>query len=345
MKRIGALVCRNGLGHIKRTLVVANAMAHEDDVFWEVVCREDQVNRLEEWPVLSSIRKTGRIRFHFLDTYVRWSEDLEYYRGDRLLRWHRILKRMNLESYDLLISDNLVEALTYRPDAVLMGSFLWHDVFYSCLPENPLVKEYRQMCAHLMRTHRPPMIVNRYFAMPATREQAVPVEVGMLPFREPVEKKDDAVTGVLFLCGSSKQVLDSFAAFLRSLAQPNHYRVFLDRELAGLLDAPAFAFDDESFSMVDAVVARPGMGIITDCIGTATPLFCFSEANPEMEHNAAVLESMGLGRRIGSLKECFDQIRCFYSDSQTMARYREIVGCVDNNGLSQTLEFLRRRLN
>src|SRR5262249_53569756 len=77
----------------------------------------------------------------------------------------------DLDGFDLVVSDNLPEVLARRPDAVLMGNFLWHEVIEGC------DAAYVARARALLAQHRPSMIASTIFAAPylsgSTRLQLV----------------------------------------------------------------------------------------------------------------------------------------------------------------------------
>lgn len=352
-KRICVLVCRNGLGHFRRIVTIVHALNKRGPLCRvDVVCARWQVEQLTDWPALKTLTAQAGTTFIFLDLYPCW-HDAAASPDRRLLTWHEWLRPLGLDQYDLVVSDNLVEALYYQPETVLSGSFLWHDVYERAFPDVPLLKEYAQRSQALLRDHRPAMIANRYFAMPAIREQTQPVEVGMLPFATTdASAGPGQVLDILFAGGSYPEIAETMGAYLGGLAAsgsiPGAVRLWMDRRVAGTQqDLPGlhrFDYDRQRFAHLDAVVARPGMGVISDCIATGTPLFCIHEANPEMQHNASVLEALGLGWRLLAVQEAVDYIVGWYRTPGAYETYRQRIAQIDNQGLEQTVDFLLKRL-
>jgi len=118
----------------------------------------------------------------------------------------------------------------------------------------------------------------------------------------------------------------------------------LARDLAPSNGFALFDHDADGFGMVDAVVARPGLGIITDCVAAGIPLFAVHESNSEMEHNARVLESMGLGWTLQSPGEFVDRLTEFMGDEAAREEFRRRAELLDKCGLEQTVDYLRTYL-
>lgn len=355
MKRLCALVCNNGLGHFRRTLqVVAGLLAESNNVSLEIVCAPWQIDAMSGWQTLQAVRSDNRVTFQCLETYSWWSSRRDASRKEHLLTWHEQLGQLKLDSYDLVLSDNLVEALIYQPRTILMGSFLWHDVYAARFADDPVVQRYRNGCLELLQKFNPPIIVNRYFAMPEIGSLSHTVRVGMLPaVVKHGLRHSNGHLGVFFIGGSNQRVTELLRPFLLDILGakllPEHIRLFVDRPLAQQLpaldDLKVFDYDADDFDQIDAVVARPGMGVITDCIGTGVPLYCLYEPNSELEHNAQVLERLHLGRSLNSLHECLDQISTFFADPQARQQYESCIAGIDKSGLEQTVGTLISHLN
>ena len=348
MKRVCVIVCNNGLGHIRRVLPVVQAMLdREDHLHVTVACAQSQLAALSRWEVALGLRSHSRAAFQIFDSYPRAWLACGDFRGEELLNWHASLEVLELDRYDLVISDNLVEALIYQPRTVLMGSFLWHDVYGAQFAGEPVVEEYRRRSKALLDEHKPPMIANRYFAMPAVLEQTRAVLVGMLPAA--VKHSGDRSRERGLLCiGSSiapaEELMRRLTRAISPAAARSGIRLYVDQRLARDL-APTNGFalfdhDADDFDSIGAVIARPGLGIITDCVISGIPLFCVHESNVEMEHNARILESLGLGWTPDSPYGCVDRLASLLDDSTAREEYGRRSELLDKGGLEQTVDYL-----
>jgi len=314
-----------------------------------VACATWQLDALTRWPVLQQLRENPRADFKVVEPYIHWTLQREYYKDARLLTWADKLNSLDLPSFDLVISDNLVEALRYHPGTVLMGSFFWHDIYRTQFPDEPLVLEYWESCEELLRKHKPTIIVNRYFAMPAVRERVRLIDVGMLP---PVlrggRKRATGAPGLLIAGGASSTGAKSIRSFLEEVVSKRIgeglVRLFVERRIAQELPPndgwSVFDYDADDFRQINAMIARPGMGAIADCVGTGTPMFCVYETNPEMEHNAKTLERLGLGWSMDLPGACLDEIRAFFENQAAQAMYEQRAAAIDKCGLEQTVQNL-----
>lgn len=223
---------------------------------------------------------------------VRFSTDAREYDSGDLARWHeRCASWTALDDADLVVSDNLVAVLRRRPDAMLMGSFLWHDVLTRAHPGSTAIRDLAALDDELLRAHRPPMICVDLFAMPAVRELTRAHAVDLMvddasPSASAPTASEDSSVGVL---GGATGAADALLAEA-ALALAARHRVLRGDDAMRALNGGALA----------AALCRPGMGTITDCIAHRVPIVALAEPNPELSWNAARLESLGLGVAIDS---------------------------------------------
>ncbi len=364
-KRVAVIVCANGLGHFVRTLHIVSALlAREPAVHVTIMCADWQRAWLDGWPAMRPITVHPRAAFKAVALYPRWSTQSAYFDDPELLTWHHSLAALQLDSYDLVVSDNLVETLLYHPRALLVGSFLWHDVYVAHRPDSVVARTYWTECTRLLADRAPVMVASRYFAMPAVRRQTRWVGVGVLPpvvrssrsnrstDQRPRRSQLRGRLNVLLVGSDKSPVRPWLQGMLARLGErkavPPGMQVYVDARLVDGAVAPPgatlFQYDSDDFSEIDAVVARPGMGTISDCLATATPLFSLAEPNPEMEHNAGVLEALGIGLRLQNPMDAFERIHEFMTDGAARARFDRAMLEIDTRGLEQAVDAITAEL-
>jgi UDP:flavonoid glycosyltransferase YjiC (YdhE family) len=61
-----------------------------------------------------------------------------------------------------------------------------------------------------------------------------------------------------------------------------------------------FGFSIEDYNACDLIICRPGVGTITDALTARTPMITvYEKGNLEMEHNARILEYLGVSKNFG----------------------------------------------
>ena len=100
------------------------------------------------------------------------------------MAWYRGLPSLN--AFDLVISDNLVEILHIRSDAIISGHFLWSQIFKGLSPEF-VVSE-----ANLLQQYQPPILAGQPFTSPQLQSYSRLVEIGLCSFydQHSAQRKD-----------------------------------------------------------------------------------------------------------------------------------------------------------
>lgn len=217
-------------------------------------------------------------------------------------RWHERLPM--LEGYDVVISDNLPDVLEIRNDAVLMGSFLWHQALEG------IDAAYRRTAERLLDAYQPVMLGSGLFASELLRSSTRFVDVGLFEQSTIAPGKG---TDLLVSCGYTDECLEQTQAAVRILAtrgMPPYERVYV--EPRALPDehpdwiVPA-DFSAKMYSSLAAAVLRPGAGTVTDALQAGARLFCFYETgNGELKYNARQIEQHGYGVDCGEATVALD---------------------------------------
>jgi hypothetical protein len=271
----------------------------------DVLAEEWQIARTADWVVMNRLRASEQVRFHGggLDGSPRWSDtDLS---ADRYSAWLESLHRdAAVRDADLVLSDNLAGALVARPDAWLMGSFLWHDVLRGTGPEADRIAAIEE---RLLADARPPMLCVGDIVMPEVERLARAVPLPW--FCEAPALRTSPVwplRAVLLAGGATDTAAPALRALAITLHRETELALFLPEHivpepLRGSPRVRSFGFREAEFTACDLVIGRPGVGLLTDGVRFGLPLLCFDdEPNAEMRHNARRVEELGIGRGIPS---------------------------------------------
>jgi len=275
------IACDHGLGHTRRVVSVCRELKSHPGITATILARSEQAG------------KFGGRAEHFETRTTRSA----LAKGDPdASRWHDRLPP--LDEFDVVVSDNLPEVLEIRNDAILMGSFLWHQA----LPD--IDARYRRNAERLVARYRPTMIGSALFASRQLQSSTQFVDVGLFE-SSPIAPA--AGTDLLVACGYTDQCLDQTTAAVRAMAEgtkPPYGTVHVEpRALPGRHPdwmAPA-DFSARMYSRLAAAVLRPGVGTVTDALQGGARIFCFYEqGNDELKHNARQLEVYGYGMDCGT---------------------------------------------
>lgn len=339
---LAAVIAANGLGHMRRTTgVLARMVERGAALRVTLVAEEWQREAAGEWAGGVILERRGVEWVHGVTgPGVRWSTDPSLYSDGRLIGWEEQLKSVTaLGSADVVVSDNLVGVLTVRPDAVLMGSFLWSDVLEAAYPSDPHVVAFVDHERSLLTAQRPEMVCVGDVVMPGVLERTQAVKVGwMCP---PAQEVADDVSGVAIL-GGRTGAADGLLAGYAELLEHAGFGVVSDveRGSAEITDGPS-RWDD-----VGVAVCRPGIGSLTDCIARGIPIVCVHErGNIELAHNAARVAELGFGVDLGgsaSGPEVVDAVRRLIEPGARQS-IRAAMRAADRQGLDGAAEWLAVR--
>jgi hypothetical protein len=304
-RQICVVVCQNGLGHFRRTMAVIDTLlrTQPDLLRVDILCEPWQLSTTSHWPVTARLRGSAWVRFHTagLDGSPRWGSGGE---DDRAyFAWIENLKtEVAVRDADLVISDNLVGVLAIRNDALLMGSFLWHEVIRGRGCAADRIAAWDQA---LVAAIRPPMLCVREIATAEVYRltRAVPLP-WFCESAADARRRRWPIRNVLLLGGATSAATPALRALASVLHDHGDFVIsaperLLAPELRGSVRVSVFDFSEASFAGCDLAIGRPGVGMLTDCVQFGFPLLCFGdEPNAEMRHNALRVEELGVGRRI-----------------------------------------------
>ena len=198
---------------------------------------------------------------------------------------------------DFILSDNLVGVLERRPDAVLSGSFLWHEVIAAYADVNKACRKFVERDIRLLQSCTPHMICNADLATPAVLSMTRPVLVPWMvedftefQVSEKVNASPIEPTAVL-VHGGGTRTLDKRVRAIAESLRANHYIVYTDL----VDDSMCFDYQDSTWQRLGVVICRPGVGTATECVKWSIPMIVLRDhENLEAEFVAKRLKHLGL---------------------------------------------------
>ncbi len=291
---ISAVVSPNGVGHLYRVVEVLRCLrARVATRVTLLLSQRNQVRSLggEAW--LDEVLGPVSLEEAGPPASLRWSPHASFYAEQDLTGWSAALRdNPSVTSADLVISDNLAGTLEARPDAILMGSFLWSDVLDAVHAGVPAVAAFVRHERALLERHRPPMLCISDVVMPGVLARTDAVRLPwMCGARRDRVRAPGRVVG--FMGGMSGTGREPLLAAADVLVEAG-FEVKIGSALRGGTGA-RHGLTREALADVDVIVCRPGVGTITDCITNRVPIVLVREAgNAELEHNAARLVALGI---------------------------------------------------
>jgi len=280
-KRVALLACSNGMGHARRLLALSLALSAQGA--HPVLLAEEH-----------KLRRLCQIYRLAMPEFVSFSSRTEQrdWMADGVPDWTTNLP--DLEGFDVVVSDNLVEVLTFRPDAWLSGSFFWH----CALEDFPTAKVTH--AESLLRQYQPRMISSSLFAAPYLHSTTRLSLVGLYAFPDTGVRADK--TDFLVSCGTGGGVTEEAGDLVRQLAsgpQPICRTLWIEPSLyiegmpPWMQPAP---FSPAMYARLACAIIRPGVGTTSDVLLAGARVFSFYEpGNAEMSTNAARVAAAGVG--------------------------------------------------
>lgn len=244
--------------------------------------------------------------------------------------------------YSLVVSDNLLEILRVRPDAVICASFLWH--------RSVDAVDVRLFESHelLLTQHKPRVIAQQLFLDSSLQKSTTVHLTGLWPLWN--RRADIVDSGDLLVsCGRSGIMEEPYRDLVQRIARfgPATYRqVWIDPQLLPA-DPPPWmvpaTFTESMYSNILLGIIRPGVGTITDCVWAGARILCFFEpGNREMRVNANALECHQLGVRCRNVSEAIELAFDYATKPDPQKVHQNTVRSLDFSGPITTTGILTR---
>lgn len=296
-KTIAALACSNGLGHTRRLMSISSFMLKNGfNVKIDLYVSDESLRILSKWPELIYLKSNQNVNFiNFIYPNCQ-SERID---NIEQKNWCDI-DLPDLSDYDLVWSDNVLQVLSFRPDAIISGSFFWYEVFTNLKNKSIKIKKFIQEQKKLIKLYEPHIAGNEYFATPAVRKNTNFVPVGL--YRYNTSFSSNKSRSILLSCGLGGEEIElSKNALLKILndnLKPPDYLYVEPRILPNKYPKwiKIADFSAEMFNNCVAACIRPGLGTVSDSLINNIRIFSFSNPDSfEMEHNGKIIEELGLG--------------------------------------------------
>ena len=253
--KIGIYICSNGYGHFHRMLQVCTHLPfHEFDFY----CEKYQYNRFKP--------NQDNINFIFYDEpNIRWDNTSV---GSLVVN--------DIDKYDKVITDNLVEILKYRPDAIYSGSFLWSDIWRNKFGSNKFSDEQDE----IFNDVKPKVICNGDVVFGQLKDYKNKVDGGWGCRDESFSYFDlDTIVCVPPSLNYTDKYTEKFLEIRDNFQSDFNF---------------SFNLNHTENSMF---VIRPGLGMITTCVSKRIPIVALWDENDsvEIKHLAGRVEDLGLG--------------------------------------------------
>ena len=262
--KLAFYICSNGYGHFHRVLQICN---HLKNVEVDIYCEKYQYNRFKDnIASLEFYRNKPNLNFIFYsESNIRWDK-----------KESGLLDVGDIDKYDKVITDNLVEVLKYRPDAIYSGSFLWSDVWRDKFGENKFSDEQDKIFHDI----KPKVICNGDVVSGQLKDYENKIDIGWGCIDE---SSDDFNFNTIVCITPSLNYTDVYTE--KFLQLRDKFQNDFD-----------FSFNI-NHKRNSIFVIRPGLGMITTCVSYKIPIVALwdEDDSVEIKHLAGRVEDLGLG--------------------------------------------------
>ena len=332
------IACNNGLGHARRVVsVIARWKSIRPNLNVRLLADPDITARLVNWPTWTDLRQEPGFEFVAFRTDTTLAALVSG--SDAAVSWHRRLPPLR---ETVVWSDNLPQILALRSDAVLSGSFLWHEVVDAISPGTAFAATSRE----LLGKYRPLMAGNEYFSTVSVREETNFVPVGL--YRYVTAPHVSSPRALLISAGYRDYVDSEISQAIQRLARgacpPGFDRIYVERRFL-LAGGPTWIrearMDGDMYSEVAAACIRPGLGKLSDCLVAGARIFAFHEVDQwEMLHNGIVLERLAVGEACHDVRDAIERAIAYQGDAAAQARHAHATKGLRIDGVEATAEML-----
>lgn len=348
MKSIFHLVCPNGLGHFKRTTEIWARLISEIEANVSIACEEWQYQRSATTAAVHFLNSSDKANFEFMDMKgaLKWKDDPSQYNfGEYEKTLDTISGQHSFKNADMVLSDNLAGVVGKHSNVILLGSFMWHDVLESSFDHPP--QGIARIEKRLLAEHQPICISVKEMTMPAVLSSTKNIGVNWF-CDEPYDRhfnETGSSYNVLFSTGLSGVGNQRLEKLFFQLRDDEYFTIFgtpvFKERMALESDTSVgdFDFTDEAFKNIDLLIARPGIGSITEAIRFGIPIVAVDNGvNTEMLFNALRVEELGIGWNVINNDITIEEIKASYNRRLENIKNRPV------NGFVQFREILNAHL-
>lgn len=344
------VICSNGFGHFRRSIRIATALKIQaPQLSLSIFCHPSQIAKLQKWDMLQILTALPNVEFYPLLSTPTWQTDPNFLNQNTLFDWYRALPAQEISDADFVISDNMPQILHINPNTILLGSFLWSEILIQQFPGHHLVKKFHDEELDLLNRYSPSMICLRDMAMPYVVNHTQPIFTDWIVEDTFERSSSVAIKNILLATGGTPHVLQEMASLAVKLEQAHAYNIYAPERVLQLLNdrnLQPFDFTLESFAKIDLMLARPGIGSLTDAVAYQIPVIALGETNPELRHNAQRIEILGYGinchqDNVETVTKQVGQL----NHSSTYSAMHENLKKAGKNGLQQCADFILSSAN
>jgi hypothetical protein len=330
-KSVALIACSNGYGHIRRLLILSQSIKRlmADPVIFAI---EDDVRKISKsydlpMPKVIDFDTKTRIRNWVDGSAGKWVLDIP-----------------NIDSYDVVVSDNLIEVLEIRGDAWISGSFFWHKSLDNCHKDLIRSSEY------LLRRYSPRLVCSSLFSPSYIKDEKTQHAVGLFKLHKYDHLKLSIKNDALISCGNGAgtNLVDKVSDFInkiKSLEKAPFEVVWVDPIVFPEGRVPKWMkkakYNVEMYNSVSVSIIRPGIGTVTDSLIFGARLFTFHESgNFEMFNNSKIISDLNIGSKFQYIDDAWNGAIQYSKNNLLKSKHKRYLEKIDFNGSEQMAQMI-----
>ena len=324
---IAFISCSNGLGHIKRIILVCNYLNKTYGFKSTIYAPKLKFNHM-----IGILLRQNDIQYIPELIVFDTNTKIENWKNGTYSDWKK--KIQDLDRFKLVISDNLLEILDLRSDAIISASFFWSHIVSD--------QDLKQKNQKLIEKYNPIVIGNKYMSLDPLYKNFNGIGF-CVSKKQPdyFEKKNLLVSAGKD--GSDDKLIKDIVTYFSANKPSNINSIFLEPRMFNESLPEYFKKADFTLEMYKSVliaVIRPGLGTITDCLNHG--IYILSSANfknKELSENAFNLKKLGLGDVFRNILQLEDLINGFENFKDN---FKQNLTSVDFHGTEQFGDILNK---
>lgn len=273
---IGIIPCDNGLGHISRSIELANFLIKKFRV------------------TLYISKELNNFKINKKVSLIKVESNFQLKNCNYNVNWYKKIKKINFKELDILISDNLPEAIFLHKKTIIYANFFWHEIlnkekYFSYLLKKKIIDDNIKI------------ITNYMFGNINSLKKNIS-KIGFIG--KYTNQKISKKKGILISFGTSKiDYKKNCQSILNTLQNQvfKDYIFYLDKNLFSkknnvFKNIRVADFSNKMFKNIKIALIKPGLGTIIDCLKRGIAINCFLQSNnKEFLNNAKILKSKKIG--------------------------------------------------
>ena len=283
--RIAIFPCNNGLGHIKRSMELAQSLNKKIKI-------DFYTKKISKY----YFKKKKNLSIKIIDN----PNSIKDFKKPSFSKW---IYNFNLKNYDYIFCDTLPEIILLNKDTIIFANFFWNKIFNL---KNKIFKKIEKKL-YLSK------IFSNYlfFHKPSMKKMKI-TKVGF--FGSFIRNKYLDNRNILISIGTAELINSKILInrIKKIVLKYENYNFYIDKgyyeHFKNFKNISQATHDKKMFSKISVAIIKPGFSIISECLKNGVPIFCFdTKQNAEFRYNSDIIVKNKLGYKENNISKLFDK--------------------------------------